>query len=98
MRNLPFAVICFLGLDDTAFPRKQENSNLNLLSVLQKKKKLDFRKRINLSNVKSEDLYIFWESILSAKNFFYLSFVGWDAEGKAVLPSLAVKILLQFFL
>ena len=95
MRSIPFKVICFLGLDDASFPRRQERSSLNLLNVLQNK--LDFRKRLNLPNTKNEDFYIFWETILSAKNFFYVSFVGWDKDGQPALPSLALSTLLQFF-
>lgn len=97
MRNIPFGVICFLGLDDKSFPRARPNSSLNLLNILQKENLLDFRKKINLTNTKNEDFYIFWEAILSAKKFFYISFVGWDLEGKSLLPSLALSIFLQFF-
>ena len=97
MRNIPFAMVCFLGFDEQSFPRIKQNSNLNLLSVLQKENKLDFRKKINIPNTKNEDYYIFWEAILSAKHFFYISFIGWDAEGKSLSPSLALSIFLQFF-
>ena len=97
MRSIPFEVICFLGLQEETFPRKQNASALNILHNLQKESRLSLQKQLNLSSKKDEDFYIFWESILSAKSFFYISFVGWDKEGKIQIPSLAVVMLLQFF-
>ena len=97
MRSIPFEVICFLGLQEETFPRKQNASALNILHNLQKENKLSLPKQLNLSSKKDEDFYIFWESILSAKSFFYISFVGWDKEGKMQIPSLALVMLLQFF-
>ena len=101
MRSIPFRVICFLGLDDGAFPSTQSytenHSDLNLLYKLLQKKELSFQRKIGIPNIKNEELYIFLETLLCAEEYLYFSFVGWNnKDNKKILPSLTLVHLLKF--
>ena len=77
MRSLPFAMVCLLGLDDGALPRRAAAAGFDLIS--QKPRRGDRARRL-------DDRYLLLEILLSARQGLYLSYVGRDPRSNAVLP------------
>ena len=71
MRSLPFQVICVLGLDDQAFPRRDRPVEFD--PMRQGWRQGDPRKG-------DEDRYLFLETLLGARRRLYLSCVGRDSR------------------
>lgn len=88
MRSVPFRVVAMLGLDYDKFPRKEK---LISFSLFQKKQERGDR------NVKENDKHLFLETLLSARDYLYLSYTGRDMKDGAVLPpSLLVEELTDY--
>ena len=68
MRNVPFKVVAMLGLNNGKVPRQESAISFDLMARLGRSKG-DRTKR-------DDDRYLFLESILSAREYLYLSFVG----------------------
>ena len=77
MRSIPFKVVAMLGMDFDKFPRKETTLSFNLLK--KQKQKGD-------RNVKDNDKHLFLETILSAENNFYLSYIGKSSKDAANIP------------
>ena len=77
MRSIPFKVVAMLGMDFDKFPRKETTLSFNLLN--KQKQKGD-------RNVKDNDKHLFLETILSAENNFYLSYIGKSSKDAANIP------------
>ena len=77
MRSLPFRVVCLLGLDDGAFPRRTPPSGFDLIGRYPRRG--DRARRL-------DDRYLLLETLLSAREALYLSYVGRDPRDNAVLP------------
>lgn len=77
MRSLPFRVVCLLGLDDGAFPRRTPPSGFDLIG--RHPRRGDRARRL-------DDRYLLLETLLSAREALYLSYVGRDPRDNAVLP------------
>lgn len=77
MRSLPFRVVCLLGLDDGAFPRRTPPSGFDLIG--RHPRRGDRARRL-------DDRYLLLETLLSARGALYLSYVGRDPRDNAVLP------------
>lgn len=77
MRSLPFRVVCLLGLDDGAFPRRTPPSGFDLIG--RHPRRGDRARRL-------DDRYLLLETLLSAREALYLSYVGRDPSDNAVLP------------
>jgi len=87
-RGLPHKVVCFLGLDNDLFPRKQIFMGFDLLG----KNELDGDR-----NIKESDKYLFLDTLLSAKEFLYLSYTGQSVKNNDVIPpSIVVDILYDY--
>lgn len=87
MRSLPFALVCLLGLDDGALPRRTPAAGFDLIG--QKPRRGDRARRL-------DDRYLLLETLLSARNGLYLSYVGRDPRSNAELPpSVLVSELLD---
>jgi len=69
MRSIPFRVVCLLGMNADDFPR--ENRPLSFDLMVQHPRRGD-RGRSN------DDRYLFLETLLSAREVLYLSYVGKD--------------------
>lgn len=69
MRCIPFKVICLIGMNAADFPREDRPMSFDLTT--QKPRRGD-RSRSN------DDRYLFLETLLSARQKFYLSYVGKD--------------------
>ncbi|MBB2494391.1 exodeoxyribonuclease V subunit gamma [Aquipseudomonas ullengensis] len=87
MRSLPFRQVCLLGLDDGALPRRTPVAGFDLIG--KKPRRGDRARRL-------DDRYLLLETLLSARDGLYLSYVGRDPRDNAVLPpSVLVSELLE---
>ncbi len=88
MRSIPFARVCLLGLNDSVFPESDFHPPFDLLgdSFLP-----GDRSRRN------DDRYQFLEAILSARESFYLSYVGQSIRSNdPIPPSVVLSELTEF--
>ncbi|HHE32714.1 MAG TPA: exodeoxyribonuclease V subunit gamma [Chlorobaculum parvum] len=87
MRSIPFRVVAMIGMNDGAFPRQQRPPGFDLLA--REPCKGD-------RSVRGDDRYLFLESILSARDVLYLSYVGQSVRDNTHLPpSVLVSELLD---
>ena len=87
MRSIPFKVVALIGMNDSAFPRQSRPPGFDLIA------KNPCRGDRSLRN---EDRYLFLESILSARDILYISYVGQSIKDNSVLPpSVLVSELLD---
>lgn len=77
MRSIPFKVICLLGMNDQAYPRLDQPLCFDLIA---KSRKPGDRSR------RDSDRYLFLEALLSARAYFYLSYVGFNIRDNSVIP------------
>ena len=77
LRSIPFKVICIIGLNDDTFPRKKKPLSFDLMAQKHMKGDRDLR---------DNDKYLFLETIISAKEKLYLSYVGQDITTNAPIP------------
>ena len=77
MRNIPFKVVCLLGMNDGAFPRASVPNAFDLMS--QKRRRGDRSRRL-------DDRYLFLEALLSAREQLHISWVGRDIRDDGLLP------------
>lgn len=88
-RAIPFAVVCVLGLDDGAFPRQHSDGGLDLMTAV---------RRIGDRDVRTDDRYLFLETVMSARKRLHLSYIGQGArDGKPRNPAAPVAELLAEF-
>jgi exodeoxyribonuclease V gamma subunit len=81
MRSIPFKVVALLGLGYDKFPRREKPASFNLM---EKKRQRGDR------NVKENDKHLFLETIMSAQQYLYISYVGRSAKDNTNLPPSAV--------
>ena len=81
MRSVPFKVVCLLGLDDGAFPRRDVTPGFDLMAA---------EPRRGDRSRRDEDRYLFLEALLSARDLLYLSYVGASPRDNAVIPPSAL--------
>lgn len=87
MRSLPFRWVCLLGLDDGALPRRTPAAGFDLIA--RHPRRGDRARRL-------DDRYLMLETLLSARDGLYLSYVGRDPRDNAALPpSVLVSELLD---
>jgi exodeoxyribonuclease V gamma subunit len=85
MRSIPFAVICLLGMNDGAYPRVQQRQDFDLMA-------LDYRSGDR--SRRDDDRYLLLEALLSARQQFYISWVGFSVfDNSARAPSVLVSQL-----
>lgn len=82
MRSIPFKVVALLGLNFDKFPRKEMPASFNLIEK-------DKRRRGD-RNVKENDKHLFLETILSAKEYLYISYTGQSTKDNTTLPPSAL--------
>lgn len=78
LRSIPFKMVAMLGLNYDAFPRKDRPVSFDLMQL--HKKKGD-------RNVKENDKHLFLESLLSAQEHFYISYIGQQVTTNTHLPA-----------
>ncbi len=77
MRNIPHRMICLLGMDEASFPRSPVRFGPDL--IWRHPRRGDYSARL-------EDRYFFLESLLSAREVLYISYVGQSVAGSGVIP------------
>lgn len=87
MRTLPFRVVCLIGMGDEYFPRNEIPLHLDLLASHPQKGDRSRRE---------DDRYMFLQSLLSAQDSFYVSYVGQDKkDDSSIEPSVVVTELID---
>ncbi|MDQ2971444.1 MAG: exodeoxyribonuclease V subunit gamma [Pseudomonadota bacterium] len=81
LRVVPFRVICLLGLDEAAFPRR-ENAALDPLLVDRRLNKSERGDR----DVRADDRLLFLQLIAAARDTLYISWVGRDPHSNEPRP------------
>jgi len=66
-RSIPFRVVAVLGLDDGEFPRRGGAAELDLMVT---------QRRLGDRDTRSDDRYLFLETVMSARDALHLSFIG----------------------
>jgi exodeoxyribonuclease V gamma subunit len=88
LRTVPFRVVCLVGMNDGAFPRRDPNRSINLIRL---------QPRLGDSSVRDDDRLLLLQWLLAARDVFYVSYTGQDtASGEDLSPSTAVAELLDF--
>jgi len=78
-RSIPFRMVAVLGLNDGEFPRSGGDSGLDAMTRL---------RRIGDRDTRTDDRYLFLETVMSARQRLHLSFVGKGVrDGKARNPA-----------
>ncbi len=89
MRSIPFRVVCLLGMNDHSYPRVHRPLGFDLIA--QKPKKGDRSLRHN-------DRYLFLEALLSARDLFYISYVGYSIQDNSEKPPSVLVSELQDYI
>ena len=88
MRSIPAKAVCLLGIDEGVFPRSDRETGFDLMSIHWRQG--DRTQRL-------DDRYLFLESLLSARDYFYVSFRGIDEnENTRIPPSIVLAEFLEF--
>ena len=88
MRSVPFRVVCLVGMNDTAYPRRNTVPSFDLIA--QHPHRGD-------RNTRDDDRYLFLEALLSARDVFYISYVGQSIrDNSKIPPSVLVSELLDY--
>jgi exodeoxyribonuclease V gamma subunit len=86
VRAIPHKIICCIGMNGKEFPRQVRNKEISLMAKYERGDK----------DAVNEDRQMFLESILSAKESLYISWVGQDEKNADELePSSVVVMLLK---
>jgi exodeoxyribonuclease V gamma subunit len=87
MRSIPFRVVALIGMSDGAFPRQNSCPGFDLVAR---------SPRRGDRSLRDEDRYLFLESILSARDCLYISYVGQSIKDNSQIPpSVLVSELLD---
>lgn len=90
MRAIPFKVVCLLGMNNGEYPRQFHRNSFDLMQYNPQKGDR-FRR--------DDDRYLFLEALLSAQNYFYVSYVGRSmVDDTPREPSVLVSQLLDYLL
>jgi exodeoxyribonuclease V gamma subunit len=88
MRTVPFRVVCLVGMNDTAYPRHDRAPGFNLITQ---------NPRPGDRSMRDDDRYLFLEALLSAREVFYVSYVGQSSRDNSAVPaSVLVSELLDY--
>ena len=88
MRSIPSRVICLLGMDSEAYPRQSSPLGFDLMAR--------YPRRGDRSR-RNDDRYLFLETILSARERLYISYVGQSIQDNSILPpSVLVSELIDY--
>lgn len=88
MRSIPFRVVCLIGMNGTDFPRSQRPLSFDHMT--------EHPRRGDRSR-RRDDRYLFLETLLSAREVLYLSWIGNDqCDNSRKVPSVAIDELLDY--
>ena len=77
MRSIPYKIVVILGLNQGVFPRKNKDISFDLIMSDQ---------RYADRNIKDSDKYLFLESLISAREKLYLSYIGQSIKDNTEIP------------
>jgi exodeoxyribonuclease V gamma subunit len=77
MRSIPFRVVALIGINDGAFPRQNSAPGFDLAAR---------NPRRGDRSLRDEDRYLFLEALLSARDCFYVSYVGQSIKDNSEVP------------
>ncbi len=77
MRSIPAHVLCLIGMNDSAYPRRNKHLGFDLM--VQKPRKGDRSRR-------NDDRYLFLEALLSARELLYISYIGQSVKDNTTIP------------
>jgi len=87
MRNIPFPVVCLMGMNDREFPRIKNRAGFDLMAQTP---------RTGDRSPRHEDRYLFLEALLSARKRIVITYTGKSIHDNSVLPpSTVVSELLE---
>ncbi len=87
MRSIPFKVICLMGMNDDAFPRRQPAASFDLTVK---------NPRPGDRSMGDDDRYLFLEALISARRRLLITYVGRNIRTNSVMPpSVVVSELLD---
>ena len=90
LRNIPFKVVCAIGLNDGAFPTHARPLEFDLMSM--QPRRGDRQRRIDERNV-------FLDLLLAARERVHLSYVGRSVRDNSILPpSVLVSELMEYLI
>jgi exodeoxyribonuclease V gamma subunit len=88
MRSIPFRAVCLVGMNDGAFPRTTRHLSFDLMAKAP---------RLGDRSTREDDRYLFLETLLSARDRLYFSYVGQSVrDNKQAPPSVLVSELLDY--
>ncbi|MGX9417068.1 exodeoxyribonuclease V subunit gamma [Vibrio sp. WJH972] len=88
MRSIPFKVVCLLGMNEGTYPRANQVDGFDLMHG---------RSRIGDRSRRDDERYLFLEALLSARQRFYVSYIGQSIKDNSErLPSIFVSELLEY--
>lgn len=89
MRAVPFKAVCLLGMNDADYPRQVQPIGFDLVPASSRRKGDRSRKL--------DDRYLFLEALLSARQHFYVSYIGRSCFNNEVqVPSVLVSELFEY--
>ncbi len=88
VRSIPARVVCLLGINDQAFPRRPQPAQFDLMAR---------SARTGDPSARQDDRYSFLETLLSAQEKLLISYVGRSAvHNKEIPPSVVVSELFDY--
>jgi exodeoxyribonuclease V gamma subunit len=81
MRSIPFPVVAMMGLNYDKFPRREKSTSFSLMEKSPQK---------GDRNVKENDKHLFLETVLAAKAYLYISYIGQNPNDNSPLPPSAL--------
>jgi len=86
-RAIPFEVVAVLGLNDGEFPRGGSDGGLDLMTT---------QRRLGDRDARSDDRYLFLETLMSARRVLHLSYIGEGVrDGKPRNPAAPLAELME---
>jgi exodeoxyribonuclease V gamma subunit len=88
MRSIPFKVVCLVGMNGDAYPRESRPLGFDLMAQ---------HPRPGDRSRRNDDRYLFLETLLSAREKFYISYVGQSTrDNSSIPPSVLVSELIDY--
>jgi exodeoxyribonuclease V gamma subunit len=88
MRSIPFKTICLVGLSTDEFPRDVRKLSFDLMAGHPMKGDRSRR---------DDDKYLFLEALISARDTFYISYIGQSIQDNTrIVPSVLVSELIDY--
>lgn len=81
MRSIPFKVVALLGLNFDQFPRKEYPVSFDLIEK---------ERRKGDRNMKEHDKHLFLETLISAQEYLYISYLGQSVKDNSSIPPSAL--------